>query len=82
MGTTATNVGKAAGMDDNIVPPWMVGLRNEVDRKYRAWCERRRLDPLDVHDMGANSGTMRHAIANQARAAMRRMRREKKRKKI
>lgn len=62
-------------MDDNVIPPWMSNLRKEVDRKYRAWCLRKGLDPLDVHDMGANSGTMRHAIANQARAAVRRLER-------
>lgn len=75
MGTTATTIGKSSGTEEDSVPAWMVNLRGEVDRKYKAWCQRRGLNPLDLHDRGENSMTMRQAIANQARAAVRRLER-------
>ncbi len=48
----------------------------EVHRKYLAWCERRKLDPADVHDLGRN-GSMRAQILKQAAVAAA-LQREKK----
>ena len=75
MATTATTIGQSSGVHENAVHPELWGIQREIDRKYHAWCQRRGLNPLDIHDRGEDSMTMRQAIANQARAAVRRLER-------
>lgn len=77
MASSATTIGRCEGEEEPAIPLSLRGIEIEVDRKYRAWCERRGLNPMDVHDYGMNSGPMRLAIANQARAAVKRKQREK-----
>ncbi len=72
MSSSATTIGKSSGGEEPSIPPWLLGIQLEVERKYAEWCERRGLNPLDVHDRGESSLSMRLSIANQARAAVRR----------
>lgn len=81
MATTCKTIGEASGRTEPEISPYLNGIQREVDSKYRAWCQRRGLNPFDVHDYGLNSGSMRLAIANQARAGLRRKQRTEEKEK-